>query len=184
MKCQHTFQLGLGHCLYSDMGRIFCSITEDTFGGHDTVCGNSDAQLVSSRWQPRNYQTQQNNWNQNGRDSFLTELAKYGLGARQLAANVNWFSHISVNDSGDMTLTSKSVAPARLNLRFEMDTLVIMHTCPHPLDQSDAYPQAQLDVTITQAHAVQTDDVCLNHCEENRRGFRNNALYHMEPTYA
>jgi len=26
LKCQHTFKLSKGNCLYSDMGRIFCSI--------------------------------------------------------------------------------------------------------------------------------------------------------------
>ncbi len=41
LKCQHTFKLTQGHCLYSDMGRIFCSIVADDFGWHDTVCGNS-----------------------------------------------------------------------------------------------------------------------------------------------
>ena len=40
LKCQHTFKLTRGHCLYSDMGRIFCSIIEDSVGWHDTVCGN------------------------------------------------------------------------------------------------------------------------------------------------
>ena len=33
LKCQHTFKLTRGHCLYSDMGRIFCSIIEDSLGG-------------------------------------------------------------------------------------------------------------------------------------------------------
>ena len=42
LKCQHTFKLTRGHCLYSDMGRIFCSIIEDSVGWHDTVCGNSN----------------------------------------------------------------------------------------------------------------------------------------------
>ena len=41
LKCQHTFKLTKGHCLYSDMGRIFCSIVEDTLGWHDTACGTS-----------------------------------------------------------------------------------------------------------------------------------------------
>ena len=31
LKCQHTFKLTAGHCLYSDMGRIFCSITADSY---------------------------------------------------------------------------------------------------------------------------------------------------------
>ena len=45
LKCQHTFRLTAGHCLYSDMGRIFCSIVADTHGWHDTVCGVLDKQL-------------------------------------------------------------------------------------------------------------------------------------------
>ena len=32
LKGQHTFRLTAGHCLYSDMGRIFCSIVEDSAG--------------------------------------------------------------------------------------------------------------------------------------------------------
>lgn len=49
LKCQHTFKLTRGHCLYSDMGRVFASITADTFGWHDTICGNSHAGHVESR---------------------------------------------------------------------------------------------------------------------------------------
>ena len=37
-----------------------------------------------------------NDWQQNGHDSFLVEAAKYGLGRRDLAANVNWFSKVVV----------------------------------------------------------------------------------------
>ncbi len=47
LKCQHTFKLTKGHCLYSDMGRIFCSIIDDSVGWHDTVCGNSNKELVA-----------------------------------------------------------------------------------------------------------------------------------------
>ena len=50
LKCQHTFRLTRGHCLYSDMGRIFCSIVEDTLGWHDTACGTSTQALVAERW--------------------------------------------------------------------------------------------------------------------------------------
>ena len=32
LKCQHTFRLTQGHCLYSDMGRIFCSVVQDDLG--------------------------------------------------------------------------------------------------------------------------------------------------------
>ena len=46
LKGQHTFKLTRGHCLYSDMGRIFCSIIADSLGWHDSVGGNlSDRKL-------------------------------------------------------------------------------------------------------------------------------------------
>ena len=48
LKCQHTFKLSKGHCLYSDMGRIFCSIIEDRLGWHDTVCGNTSRAIGTS----------------------------------------------------------------------------------------------------------------------------------------
>ena len=56
LKCQHTFKLTSGHCLYSDMGRIFCSITADNFGWHDTVCGNLTKKMIDDRWGMRTYQ--------------------------------------------------------------------------------------------------------------------------------
>ena len=92
LKGQHTFKLTEGHCLYSDMGRIFCSIVADTAGWHDTVCGSSTKAMVAARWGGSTYQKVRNDWQQNGRDSFLVEAVKYGLGRRDLAANLNWFS--------------------------------------------------------------------------------------------
>ena len=79
LKCQHTFKLTRGHCLYSDMGRIFCSIIDDSVGWHETVNGSSTAKLVAQRWGQRDYQADRNDWHQNGYDAFLVELAKYGL---------------------------------------------------------------------------------------------------------
>src|SRR5271165_7125254 len=73
LKCQHTFKLTKGHCLYSDMGRIFCSVVEDTCGWHDTACGNSTHRLVKERWGERRYQECRNDWTQNGQDAFLVE---------------------------------------------------------------------------------------------------------------
>ena len=102
LKCQHTFKLTRGHCLYSDMGRIFCSIIDDECGWHDTVCGNANAELVAERWGKKSYQEARNQWHQNGYDAFLVELGKYGLGPRDMAANVNWFSQVRTDDDGQL----------------------------------------------------------------------------------
>lgn len=180
LKCQHTFKLTTGHCLYSDMGRIFASIVEDNVGWHETVLGNSRAPMVEARWGARDYQSDHNQWKQNGHDAFLVELAKYGLSAIDLAANINWFSKVAVSDSGELELdNSLNRAGSEVTLRFEMDTLVLLHTCPHPLDQSQSYPRKQVQIELGVAAAVADDDYCKNLCPENQRGFQNNALYHI-----
>jgi len=89
LKCQHTFKLTAGHCLYSDMGRIFCSIVADSGGWHATVCGNSTKRLVAGRWGEKSYQQYRNDWTQNGHDAFIVEGGKYGLGRRDLVANIS-----------------------------------------------------------------------------------------------
>lgn len=180
LKCQHTFKLTAGHCLYSDMGRIFCSITHDTAGWHDTVCGNATKKSVAKQWGEKNYQDYRNDWQLNGNDAFLVEIAKYGLGKKDLAANLNLFSRVSVDDVGNMLFdNSAAVAGASIDLRFEMDTLVVLHTCPHPLNPATEYPKKPVSYQLCSSAAVVDDDLCKNHCPENQRGFKNTELYNL-----
>jgi urea carboxylase-associated protein 2 len=178
LKCQHTFKLTRGHCLYSDMGRIFCSIVEDTHGWHDTVCGNSTRASIAARWGEQSYQAFRNDWTQNGHDAFLVEAGKYGLGRRDLAANVNWFSKVAVADDGRMLFEGgQPKAGTVVELRFEMDTLVLLHTCPHPLNTAAVYPRSPLKIAFATAPPVAADDFCMNSRPENLRGFANTDLY-------
>lgn len=178
LKCQHTFKLSKGHCLYSDMGRIFCSITEDTVGWHDTVCGNANRELVARRWGERSYQEYRNDWTQNGHDAFLVEGGKYGLGRRDLAANVNWFSKVSIAEDGAMLFDpDNSRAGSFVDLRFEMNSLVLLHTCPHPLNSAPEYPRHAVLLQLSDAAPAAADDYCRNFRPENARGFANTELY-------
>ena len=162
------------------MGRIFCSIVEDTVGWHETVCGNSTTEIVKQKWGERSYQDYRNEWNQNGYNSFLVELAKYGLGKKDMAANLNLFSAVGVDDEGNLKyLENNSQAGDYIELRFEMDTLVLMHTCPHPLNPADEYPRKPVTYQIRQAATVLSDDFCLNFRPENQRGFKNNEIFHL-----
>lgn len=180
LKCQHTFKLTKGHCLYSDMGRIFCSIVADTHGWHDTVCGNSTKRSVTERWTGMSYQLHRNDWTQNGHDAFLVEAGKYGLGRRDLAANVNWFSKVSAAEDGALVFDPGHAPPgAFVDLRFEIDTLVLLHTCPHPLNPASDYPRKPLGLRLGKAPPVAADDLCKNGRPENLRGFANNDLYRL-----
>lgn len=180
LKCQHTFKLQRGNCLYSDMGRIFASIIADDINWHDSVCGTSHAGQIEQQWGKRDYQTQRNNWLQNGYDAFLVELAKYGLNRADMAANINWFSKVISDNEGNIQLdTSNNNAGKSTTLRFEMDTLVVLHTCPHPLNNAKTYPFKPVRIELGQADPPDEDDFCKNFCPENQRGFMNNQLYHL-----
>jgi len=180
LKCQHTFKLTRGHCLYSDMGRIFCSIIDDSVGWHDTVGANSTKKIVADKWGEHNYQDYRNDWYLNGNDSFLVELAKYGLSERDMAANLNLFSKVVLDDDGNMSFDEEnSKAGDSIELRFEMDTLVVFHTCPHPMNSAKEYPKRPVIYQIRKADAVSKDDYCRNFCDENQRGFKNTEIYNF-----
>ncbi|MCV2403422.1 urea carboxylase-associated family protein [Marinomonas sp. C2222] len=180
LKGQHTFKLTKGHCLYSDMGRIFASITEDTVGWHETVAGNSHASHVAAQWGKRDYQNDQNEWLQNGTDAFLVEMAKYGLTQADSTANLNLFSKVVTDADGNMLLEEgNSPAGSSVTLRFEMDTLVMLHTCAHPLSKAATYPKKPISLLLEKAAPVAEDDFCKMSRPENQRGFANNELYHL-----
>src|SRR3954462_3642515 len=40
LKAQHVAFVTRGRALYSDMGRVLASVTEDSCGWHDTICGH------------------------------------------------------------------------------------------------------------------------------------------------
>ena len=180
LKGQHTFKLTRGHCLYSDMGRVFASIVEDDFGWHDTVCGNLHPDTLKEKYGEHGYQQYRNGWYLSGHDSFLVEMAKYGLTERDLAANLNLFSKVASGDDGALCFDPGAAkAGNTVTLRFEMDTLVLMHTCPHPLNPAPEYPKKKVHLEMFKADPVGEDDYCLNFRPENARAFENNRLYYL-----
>jgi hypothetical protein len=178
LKAQHTALLSRGHCLYSDMGRIFASIITDTVGWHDSFCGVSDAGMVATKYGESHYQQARNEMLRNGRDSLLIELGKYGLGPRDLGPTVNLFSKVVADAQGQLSFVpGNSKAGDFVDLRFEMDTLVCLSTAPHPLKSSATYEAHPVKLTAWTPDPVGTDDYCRNFRPENQRGFINTERY-------
>jgi urea carboxylase-associated protein 2 len=172
LKAQHIAKLTKGAVLYSDMGRILCSIIEDTVGWHDPIGGASNAKLVAAKYGPSSYQEQRNDHHKNGHDSFLVELGKWGLSPRDLAANVNFFSRIDVTKDGGMNFApGNSKAGDAIELRAEMNVLTILNTCQHPLDPNPKHEPKPVRVSILQVSPPRLDDPCRISCPENGRGF-------------
>lgn len=178
LKTQHTAFLTAGHVLHSDMGRVLCSIVADNLGWHDAWCGVSDAAMIASRFGEKRYQQHRNEMLRNGRDGLLVELAKHGLGERDLVPCVNFFSKVVVDDTGALKFEADhNHYGAQVDLRFEMDTLVVLATAPHPLDPSSRYAPADVQLAVHRAGAVSADDFCRLSCEQNRRAFVNTERY-------
>lgn len=174
LKAQHTAYLQKGHVCYSDMGRVMCSITDDSCGWHDTLGGVSDAQLVTRKYGKTRFQEQRNAYHKNGQDSLLNELAKHGLGSRDLSSVVNLFSKVVVSDNGAMQfVTGHATAGQFVDLRFEMHCLVAVSTCQHPLDPATDYQPRAIQLIAWRSGPAPRNDVCRNYCEENQRGFYN-----------
>jgi len=178
LKAQHTAHLTQGFVLYSDMGRVMTSITADTLGWHDAFGGVGDAALFARKYGNARYQELRNTMIRNGRDSLLIELAKYGLGTRDLVANVNFFSKLVPDDNGALSFVDgHSPAGASVDLRFEMNTLTAFSSAPHPLDPNPEYQPKPVKLIAYRAYAtdasVPSDDLCRAKCPENGRGFTN-----------
>lgn len=149
LKAQHVARVATGVALHSDMGCALASIVEDTCGWHDPLCGHGAE----------------------ARRELILELAKQGLGPRDLAATVNLFSKVAVDADGAMTFCAgHSLAGARVVVRADADVLVALNTAPHPLDR-EAWSPKPIGVVVREVGVAGPDDPVRTACPENERAF-------------
>ena len=172
LKAQHTAKLTTGHVLFSDMGHVLCSISADTCGWHDPLAGHSTAAMVQKKYGSSRYQEERNEFYRNARDQFLIELSKWGLGKSDLVANVNFFSKVTADEEGRLSFQREhSQLGSYIDLRAEMNVLVVLNTCQHPMDPHPEYNPRAVRLTVWNADPPASDDLCRNSCPENQRGF-------------
>lgn len=172
LKAQHTAMLSEGQVLFSDMGRVLISITADSAGWHDPLAGCDDADAVTKRYGALDYQAARNAWHQDPLGTFTNELAKLGLGARDLTMNVNFFSKVQISEDGGMHFVAKAAAAgAAVELRAEMNTLCIFVNCQHPMDPNSTYEQVPVKLEVLTAEPAGLDDPCRLSSPEATRGF-------------
>jgi urea carboxylase-associated protein 2 len=180
LKQQFTSRLTTGHALFSDMGRILLSIVHDDVGGHDPFGGLGDDRLLTVRHGVARYQEARNARWRSGREALETELAKHGLGRRDLGDVVNLFSVVDVAEDGATTLRPEhSPAGSSVVLRAELDVLVALYAGPHPHPRrpddaaaGTAQPWAPkaAGLSVETAEAPGEDDVVRTLRPENARG--------------
>ncbi|MBC7783393.1 MAG: urea carboxylase-associated family protein [Burkholderiales bacterium] len=177
VKVQWNAYLGEGKLLLSDMGRVLMSITRDTCGRHDTFCG------ASSEWSNTRLYGEGANHSPfpSARDRFLLALQKYGLGKKDIAPSISFFRSVRIHEDGSMHfVASASAAGQVVELRAEMNVLVIIANCPHVLDPNPQYTATPLRVIGYRGPVAPADDSIRNAGPENQRAFENTDDYFLD----
>lgn len=180
LKAQFISCLAKGYVCYSDMGRILISVIDDSCGWHDTISGVSNARTNQDKYGLRTYQEAHNGYYRNGFDSLLLELAKYGLGKRDFVTPINFFTKIGVDEGGNMAhVPGNSRQGAYVDLQAEMDTLVVLCSCPHPMDQNPRYEPKPVKLTVWRSDIDPEENHCRTSCPQNERGFANTVEHQL-----
>lgn len=141
MKIQGNIFLGKGTALYSDMGNKLFTVTADTCGRHDTIGGGCSAESNFVRYGVKG--------TPNCRDNFLEVLAEFGLGKKDIVANINFFMYVPVRPDGAMGIADGVSAPASyVDLKAEMDVLAVLSNCPQMHNPAAGYNPTPIRVMV------------------------------------
>lgn len=180
LKIQHISSLFKNACIYSDMGRVLMSVIDTTLDWHDVICGVTYRKDILERFGTKPYQEARNDFYRSGFDSLTVELAKYGMTKRDFTNVVNFFAKTLIDDEGDMTFVEDySAAGSYVDLRAEMDTLLVLDTGMHPLNPSTEYLRKPVKITLFKSEPAAATDPCRMLCPENERGFTNSENYYL-----
>jgi urea carboxylase-associated protein 2 len=172
-KVQWNAFIGKGKLIYSDMGRVLFSITEDICGYHDLIVGASAAGSVRARFADDPYRA-------NARDNFVLALGKFGLGAREVVPCISFFTGIGVDKTGKVSWIPDVAQPGDfIDLRAEMNVLVALSNTSHPFAPGDA-ESPPLEVMVWQNDPPGVDDPCRTASEEAVRAFINTRDFLMQ----
>jgi hypothetical protein len=143
MKYSGTIFLTAGHGLYSDMGRRLLTIVEDTCGRHDTIGGCCSAESNELRYGVKATPS--------CRENFLKALQPFGLGKKDVVANVNWFMNVPVGPDGAMAIVEGLSKPGdHVDLRAEMNVLAVISNCPQTRNPCNNFHPTPIRLVVSE----------------------------------
>ena len=143
---QGNIFLSTGTRLLSNRGNLMLTITADTCGRHDTLGGACATESNQIR-----YDLEKQTMHA-CRDSWLlavSEHPEYGLTKRDITHNINFFMNVPVTAEGGLSFADGISAPGKyVELRAEMDLLVLLSNCPQLNNPCNGYNPTPVEMII------------------------------------
>lgn len=133
--------LTTGHVLYSELSKPMLSVVADTCGRHDLLAGSCNAEIDKVRYGVDDHRGCVEN--------FVAGIAPYGLTRKDVPMSFNLFMNCPVEADGSWSIaTPISRAGDYVELRAEMDLLVVLSNCPQDLNPCNGGELKPIEVAI------------------------------------
>jgi uncharacterized protein len=143
IAAQGNVFLTTGSVLRDGDGAPLMTVVDDTCGRHDTLGGACSCESNTVRY---GHHTKHQHACV---DNFLTALAPYGRGKRDLVSNVNWFMNVPVEADGALGIVDGLSGPGKyVELRAERDVLAVISNCPQINNPCNAFDPTPVRVVI------------------------------------
>jgi urea carboxylase-associated protein 1 len=143
---QGNVYIGAGTVLMSDLCSPMLTVTADTVGRHDTVGGACATESNTVR-----YALEKKTMHA-CRDSYLLAISEnehFGLSKRDIAHNINFFMNVPVTPDGGLMFADGLSGPGRyVEMRAEMNVIVLISNCPQLNNPCNAYNPTPIEVLI------------------------------------
>lgn len=165
--------LGAGSLLLSDQARVLASLTADTSGRHDALCGTSSRMRNEERYGSG----VAHGPSPAGRDLFVLAAAKHGLTPRDLPPSLSFFQGVRVEQEGALTFTGSAGAGGYVELTAELPLVVLIANTAHAIDPRPDFTVSTLQVLAWRGEVTAPRDPLWSATPEGQRAFLNTADY-------
>lgn len=143
---QGKVYLTAGSVLRSNENRPMLEIVADTCGRHDTLGGACATESNTVRYdlEKRCMHACRDSWM-----LAIAERPEFGLSKRDISHNINFFMNVPVTEDGGLTFADGiSGAGKYVELRAEMDLLVLISNCPQLNNPCNAYNPTPIEFLL------------------------------------
>jgi urea carboxylase-associated protein 1 len=141
---QRNLFLVAGSRLLSNEGRPMMTVTATTCDRHDTVGGACSQESNTLRY---GFHTKHQHACV---ENFLLAHSWRGMGKADMTSNINWFMNVPVEPDGTLGIVDGISAPGlSVDLRAEMDVLVVISNCPQINNPCNGFDPTPIQLVVT-----------------------------------